>query len=199
MAIRFLLIFSSFFLFPLLALSQSSWELRKVNSGIKIWTANAPGSIFKTCKAEMTIDADFEKVKKLLMDINTIAYYYEGVSKVTDIEWIADNKVQYVLEFDGSWLDLTTKAKVIRHITPVEVGSYEVRTTLVFSTNPDSDSKPLKGITSLWILINAGYGKTFVKHIEHIELFEKTPTPLTNTEFIESTFTTFTNFRKLLE
>jgi len=112
MTTRFFILFFGIFSIPVIGLSQSEWELKKNEDGIKIWTSDTPKSSFKTFKAQMTVNADLEKVKTLLIDLDTITHYYEGITKVTDVEQISENEAAYFLEFDFPWPVSKRRARV---------------------------------------------------------------------------------------
>ena len=189
----------SFFIFPSLALSQSNWELQKNKDGIKIWTADTPDSDFKTFKAEMIVDAKLENVKNLLVDLDAITTYYVGIENVTDIERPHDNEAVYYLEFDFPWPVSKRRARVKSKAVPVEIGSYEITTTLVPPVNEKKGFIPVQAMSSMWIIINAGNGKTFVKHIAHMDPSGSVPAWIANSQVTETPFKSLQQLRSILE
>ncbi len=182
-----------------LALSQSNWELQNNKEGIKIWTADTPESDFKTFKAEMTVHAQLEDVKNLLVDLDAITTYYDGIENVTDIKRISENEAEYYLEFSFPWPVSKRRAKVNSKVLPVEMGSYEITTALIPGETKKKSFVPVKKMTSMWIIINAGSNKTFIKHIAHMDPSGNVPAWIANSKVTETPFKSLKKLRRLLE
>ena len=184
-------------LFSSLALSQDLWQLKKDQNGIKIWKASTHEFSFKIYKAETTIAGDLEEVKSALMNLDNIALFKEGISEISEVQWIAENEVQFIC--NPTLTINTTPILLKRRYAPVEVGSYEINTTVVPHNTEGKEPIHTNKYFSLWILINAGSGTTFVKHIISNNPSERNPDWMYQLRAVSQIFTGIENLKRIVE
>lgn len=199
MTTRFFILFFGITSIPFIGLSQSKWELKKNEDGIKIWTADTPKSSFKTFRAEMTVDADLEKVRTVLINLDTITFYYDGISSVTDVKQISENEAEYFLEFDFPWPVSKRRARVTSKVVPVEIGSYEISTMITPNSSFKEGFVTVKQMSSFWIIVNAGNNQTYIKHIAQMDPSGSVPAWIANSKVVDTPLKTLKNLRTLLE
>lgn len=85
------------------ATGQSTWELQREDSGIKVWTKDYPKSDFKTFKAEATIPATLENVVAVFLDIENMGAWYDRVERVDLVEKISNMEGIYRIDFELPW------------------------------------------------------------------------------------------------
>jgi len=68
------------------AYSQSEWELKKEDEGIKVFTREVEGSDIRAFKAEAIMDGKLSAFVAVLQDINSYTNWYSNVAEVKLIE-----------------------------------------------------------------------------------------------------------------
>lgn len=85
------------------ATGQSTWELQREESGIKVWTKDYPQSDFKTFRAEATIAATLQNVVAVFLDIENMGAWYDRVERVHLVEKISSMEGIYKIDFELPW------------------------------------------------------------------------------------------------
>lgn len=180
------------------AFAQESWELKKDDDGIKIYTKDYPDSKFKEYKAEMTVNTSLETVKSIILDAENLKNWNYKVSKSRLIKKNDDNNYTIYLYNDMPW-----PVKNRDHISNLIV-TYPNSKSILLSITPNNEVLPkyddivrITNFKGYWLLEETGKGIRITN-----QLFGDPegdiPSWLVNSKLVKSPFTSFSNLKKLL-
>ncbi|MGE5106576.1 MAG: lipid-binding protein [Sphingobacteriales bacterium] len=98
------LFFSFLFLsIQLISFSQQSWNLKKENDGIKVYTRSVEGSKFNEIKVECSISGTLSQLAALLLDVEDhVNWVYSCRSSLLEKK-ITDTHIIYYTEVNAPW------------------------------------------------------------------------------------------------
>jgi hypothetical protein len=99
---RFLFLFSFVFI-SCTATAQPLWKLKKVEDGIRIYTAPAENSNFKSLKVEVNIAANINQLIAFLLDIEKQPEWVYSTKLSHVLEGIAPNELIFYSEANLPW------------------------------------------------------------------------------------------------
>ncbi len=88
---------------PLQLFPQTSWHLTKSRNGIKVYTADNPGSDFKLIKATLSTQGQLEKVIRVFRDVKRQPEWVYSTKNARILNKISENELIYYVESSLPW------------------------------------------------------------------------------------------------
>lgn len=177
----------------------NSWELKKNESGIKIYTRHIENSNFKEFKGEMIIAGKILKIIKVFKNVDR---YKEWVADIRKVELLSndENNIYYYAETIVPWpLD---NRDMVYHLYFINKSETETEVTITGI----SDYVPVKkGIVRVekaigfWMVTKLKENKIKITYQLHVKPGGVIPAWLANSKTIDMPYNTLNGLRKILD
>jgi ribosome-associated toxin RatA of RatAB toxin-antitoxin module len=153
------------FFLPLISLAQeSSWEMKKDEDGITVYTRAVAGTNIKEFKASTTINSSVEKIFNILIDVENYPAWIEDVVNARKLFQAGDSLGMYY-QLDLPWPLKDRDLAMVSHIHKNEDNSILLQ--IVEATNlaaEDDDIIRIKEAKGQWLIKPLGTNKTAVTY-----------------------------------
>ena len=190
----------SFILFYSLSFAQESWELKKKQPDLLIYTSPYPGSDFKSFKAVQNLKGGMKEVSAILLDVEHYTDLFPDALEGKMIQKFSDGHFIHYLATDVPW--------------PVDdrSGIYEITTdfnreineiTINVKCIPYKYNETLKTVrmssgNGYWKIRQLSAGNTEVTFQYHAEPAGSIPAWLANSFVVDHPYKTMQNLKRIL-
>ena len=177
-----------------------SWELKRDDEGIQIYTSNVSNSKFKAVKAVMQIPTNLHALTALVQDAESCPDWADLCKEAKVIETVSDTEMYVYTLNDLPWP--VSDRDAIAHVIweqQAEDASVVMHATVAPDKLPKTKGKVRLqyGYTS-WKFTPLENGEIAVESFAHVDPGGATPAWLTNRLLTESPFVTLKAMRKLI-
>jgi hypothetical protein len=197
--ISILLLFSFCFSSNLLNAEQSSWQLRKNQGGIPVYTRKVAGSPILEFKANVIIDAPLPKVIAYFEETQISRWYYQCVlSKFIENDGPKQEVIYLILHLP--W-PVAPRDFVFSRTRSKETTPGVISYTLTALPNRLPFVKGMirvESIESLWSFRSLSQGQTEMTFQQHTDTAGSIPASFVNAVVADTPYYSLKNFRELL-
>jgi hypothetical protein len=196
----FILIFVPILLFPCLMPAQS-WNFKKEEDGIKIYTRQEAGKSLKSYKGVVDIHAQASEVLALLENANDRDWWDKNIKQVKVLLYEKNKRAQFYMVYDLPWpvedRDLCVDATV--NIDPVTGVSQVTSFPLPGCAPQNNDMIRIKDYRQTWIVKPTGKESAHVVLEGYLDPAGSIPDWITNMLIVDSPVKVMSAVRQRLE
>lgn len=96
-------IFLLFFISPVALQAQQNWKLNTETDGMKVYTADVPGSKVKAIKVECDFNASLSQLVMVLLDVKTCTEWVYHTKSCTLLKQVSPSELYYYSEVNIPW------------------------------------------------------------------------------------------------
>lgn len=187
---------------PSVVFPQDSWVLKKDQNGIRVYTSEAPGSLFKAFRSVCTIhSSSLEEVTAVILDIENYDQLFPDTKKVLLLEKKSESHFIHYMITDAPWpvedrdgifeikarkqpgkLQVTAEIRCIRRDYPIRKGTVRMNRG--------------EGRWEITELINR---QVEVRYQYHGEPEGSVPAWLANTSVVNIPYQTMKNLKRIIQ
>lgn len=178
-----------FFFLPLAMTAQGDgWNLEKEKSGVSLYTKVHPTSSIKSFRAEVLYQKPIKQILAALMDVESLAEYYDMTKAVEDFKQITEKSAEYTILFDFPFPVKDRYCRVFSEVISLENGNFIIQTNKVKSIKSYEGLLEVDLLDVKWSIEDRGNNQTKAIHYGNMDPSGSIPSWLANMNVIESPY-----------
>ncbi len=183
---------------PTVALaSDETWELRKQEAGIDVYTRSVPGSDIEEFRGEGLVEAEPGEILAVLRDANRFKDWFPNTSESMLLK--RDGDVSYRYSVMSTPWPISDRDNVLRSVTTRDdaTGRVDIQIEAAPDAHPVQDGRHrVRKARGSWRLTPEGGGRTFVSFTMHLEPGGGIPDWMVNARVVGTPFEAIVNLRE---
>jgi len=184
----------------LTANAQTSWDLKKDQDGIKVYTGSVANSNIKVVRVTCTLNANVSQLTALLLDTKAHEQWVYNTKRSYLVKQISPSDLIYYSEISMPW-PLTNRDVVAEMTISQQPGTKVVTVTAnevsqYVAVNKDKVRVPLSKVS--WIVTPVGTNQLSIEYVGQADPGGSVPAWLVNSFSTKGPFETFKKLKELV-
>jgi hypothetical protein len=181
--------------------AQSDWHMSKEKDGIKVFTRKTEGSSLKSIKVEATLQGNWQKLYKILIDVKNQSQWVYHTKNSYPIKQVSNNEVLYYTETALPW-PVSNRDAVIRMKITYDPSQHLAQVLSRNEANilpPKNDLVRIPYYKATWDVRPVDANKIFITYLLELDPGGSLPSAVVNMFVTTGPFETFSKLAQLLK